>query len=91
MGTKPVGFTYLGRFVGHDLTFDKTTVMLGEDVSPEQLVQARSPSLDLDSLYGAGPQDPESAKFYSDDRHLKMGRTDAIGDIAAMDGSDCRE
>ena len=51
----PAGFTYLGQFIDHDLTFDKTTVMLGSNVTPAQLVQARSPSLDLDSLYGAGP------------------------------------
>src|SRR4051794_37599492 len=51
----PSGFTYLGQFLDHDLTFDKTDVMLGVNVSPAQLLQARSPSLDLDSLYGAGP------------------------------------
>ena len=51
----PAGFTYLGQFVDHDLTFDKTNVMLGTNVTPAQLLQARSPSLDLDSLYGAGP------------------------------------
>ena len=51
----PAGFTYLGQFVDHDLTFDKTNVMLGENVSPAELLQGRSPSLDLDSLYGAGP------------------------------------
>jgi len=84
----PAGFTYLGQFVDHDLTFDKTTVMLGENVSPAQLLQARSPSLDLDSLYGAGPADPESAKFYSDDRHLKMGKTLAEAGIPAHDGFD---
>ena len=33
----PAGFTYLGQFVDHDLTFDKTNVMLGENVSPAQL------------------------------------------------------
>jgi hypothetical protein len=72
----PAGFTYLGQFIDHDLTFDKTTVMLGTNVTPAQLVQARSPSLDLDSLYGAGPQDPESQKFYeADGLHLKMGKT----------------
>jgi hypothetical protein len=59
----PAGFTYLGQFIEHDLTFDKTNVMLGQHVSPAQLMQARSPSLDLDSLYGAGPTDPGSAKF----------------------------
>ena len=72
----PAGFTYLGQFIDHDLTFDKTDVMLGANVTPAQLLQARSPSLDLDSLYGAGPQDPGSAKFYeADGLHLKMGKT----------------
>jgi hypothetical protein len=78
----PAGFTYLGQFIDHDLTFDKTSVMLGAFVTPAQLVQARSPSLDLDSLYGAGPQDPGSAQFYeADGLHLKMGDTvAAFGD-----------
>jgi hypothetical protein len=84
----PAGFTYLGQFIDHDLTFDKTEVMLGERVSPAEMLQARSPSLDLDSLYGAGPDDPESEKFYRDDRHLKMGRTVAVGPDAAKDGFD---
>jgi len=85
----PAGFTYLGQFVDHDLTFDKTTVMLGEHVSPAQLLQARSPSLDLDSLYGGGPTDPESAKFYeADGLHLKMGKTAAFEGLPAKDGFD---
>jgi hypothetical protein len=38
------------------------------------LLQSRSPSLDLDSLYGNGPADPGSAKFYNNDGiHLKEG------------------
>jgi hypothetical protein len=85
----PAGFTYLGQFIDHDMTFDKTNVMLGANVSPAQLLQGRSPSLDLDSLYGAGPQDPESAKFYeADGLHLKMGKTKAAGGIPAKDGFD---
>src|SRR5919198_4565323 len=47
VGRMAAGFTYLGQFIDHDLTFDTTAVMLGEDVTPAQLVQARSPSLDL--------------------------------------------
>jgi hypothetical protein len=75
-GSLPAGFTYLGQFIDHDLTFDKSTVMLGDHISPAQMIQARSPSLDLDSLYGAGPQEPASAHFYeADGLHLKMGRT----------------
>ncbi|HSD81980.1 MAG TPA: hypothetical protein VLB47_15025, partial [Solirubrobacteraceae bacterium] len=85
----PAGFTYLGQFIDHDLTFDKTNVMLGTNVSATQLLQARSPSLDLDSLYGAGPQDPASATFYdADGIHLRMGRTAAAEGIAAKDGFD---
>jgi hypothetical protein len=85
----PSGFTYLGQFTDHDLTFDKTSVMLGEHVSPTQLLQARSPSLDLDSLYGAGPMDPGSAKFYEADAiHLKMGKTLAAEGLTAKQGFD---
>ena len=85
----PAGFTYLGQFVDHDLTFDKTNVTLGTNVSPTQLLQGRSPSLDLDSLYGAGPQDPASAKFYeADGLHLKLGKTVVAGADAARDGFD---
>ncbi len=87
-GRIPAGYTYLGQFVDHDLTFDKTEVALGERVTPAQLVQARSPSLDLDSLYGVGPQDPVSARFYEDDTHLKMGKTVAIGPDEAREGFD---
>jgi hypothetical protein len=85
----PAGFTYLGQFTDHDLTFDKTNVMLRDHVSPAQLLQARSPSLDLDSLYGAGPGDPESAKFYeSDGLHLKMGKTASADGIEGKEGFD---
>jgi hypothetical protein len=85
----PAGYTYLGQFIDHDLTFDKTDVMFGGNISPAQLLQARSPSLDLDSLYGAGAQDPGSAKFYeSDGLHLKMGKTVAADGIPAKDGFD---
>jgi hypothetical protein len=85
----PAGFTYLGQFIDHDLTFDKTSVMLGQNVSPAQLLQARSPSLDLDSLYGAGPADPGSANFYAPDGlHLKMGKTAAAEGRPAKEGFD---
>jgi hypothetical protein len=64
-------------------------VMLGAQIPPSQLLQGRSPSLDLDSLYGAGPQDSGSAKFYAaDGLHLKMGKTAAIDGIPAKEGFD---
>ena len=43
-GPIPAGYTYLGQFVDHDLTFDRTQVTLGQHVSPADLLQARSPT-----------------------------------------------
>ena len=44
----------MGQFFDHDMTFD-TTSRLGITTAPEQTVNARTPSLDLDSVYGNGP------------------------------------
>jgi hypothetical protein len=52
----PAGYTYLGQFVDHDITFDPTSA-LGRDNDPQALVNFRTPRYDLDSLYGSGPQD----------------------------------
>jgi len=86
-GEIPAGFTYLGQFVDHDLTMDKTQAALGSDVTVDELIQGRSPALDLDSLYGRGPAD--DPQFYTDGLHLKMGRTAALEDfLPAFDGHD---
>lgn len=75
----PAGFTYLGQFVGHDLTLDATAVALGEDVTVDELVDGRSPALDLDSLYGRGPRHPRDRRFYAADGiRLKTGTTASI-------------
>ena len=72
----PAGFTYLGQLIDHDLTLDKTAKALGSDVTVDELVQGRSPALDLDCLYGRGPVG-EDLKFYADGIRLKVGRTAA--------------
>ncbi|GLF96372.1 peroxidase family protein [Streptomyces yaizuensis] len=71
----PAGFTYLGQFVDHDLTLDATRVGLGEPVPVEDLLQGRSPALDLDCLYGLGPGHPTSGRFYEADGRLRTGDT----------------
>jgi hypothetical protein len=76
--TVPAGFTYLGQFVDHDLTMDRTEAQLGEDVNLDELLQGRSPALDLDSVYGRGPTDRDDRVFYERDGvQLKVGRTSA--------------
>jgi Animal haem peroxidase len=49
----PAGFTYLGQFIDHDITFDPTS-KLDRDVDPRAVVNFRTPRLDLDSVYGSG-------------------------------------
>jgi hypothetical protein len=82
----PAGYTYLGQFVDHDLTMDKTVTVLGSDLTVDELIQGRSPSLDLDSLYGRGPA--EQPELFSDGIHLKVGRTAVAGDLPELDGFD---
>jgi hypothetical protein len=52
----PAGFTYLGQFIDHDLTYDPTS-QLQRLNDPLALADFRSPRLDLDCLYGSGPAD----------------------------------
>jgi hypothetical protein len=48
------GFTFLGQFLDHDLTFDPTS-SLERQQDPEALANFRTPVLELDSVYGSGP------------------------------------
>lgn len=46
-----VGFTFLGQFIDHDLTFDPMPIKCDQTASPN----LRSRFFDLDSVYGRGP------------------------------------
>jgi len=50
----PAGYTYFGQFVDHDITFDPTPLN-GIRLDPGAMTDFRTPALDLDSVYGAGP------------------------------------
>jgi hypothetical protein len=53
------GTTFMGQFLDHDMTFDLTS-RLGTPTEPLASPNARTPALDLDSVYGGGPlADPE--------------------------------
>jgi hypothetical protein len=49
------GFTFLGQFIDHDLTFDPTS-SLERQQDPETIANFRTPTLGLDNLYGSGPK-----------------------------------
>jgi hypothetical protein len=48
------GFTFLGQFIDHDMTFDPTS-SLARQQDPEAIRNFRIPALDLDNVYGGGP------------------------------------
>jgi len=60
----PAGFTYLGQFIDHDITFDPASKLQREN-DPNALHDFRTPRFDLDSLYGRGPDD--TPYFYQTD------------------------
>ena len=50
----PAGFTYLGQFVDHDITLDLTSFG-DKEADPDAVENFRTPALDLDNVYGLGP------------------------------------
>jgi len=51
----PAGYTFLGQFIDHDITLD-TISSLNERIQDSELSNARTPDLDLDCVYGGGPE-----------------------------------
>jgi len=66
----PAGYTYLGQFIDHDITFDPISSLQRQN-DPEALLDFRTPRFDLDNLYGRGPDD--QPYLYSDGIHLQLG------------------
>jgi hypothetical protein len=49
----PAGFTFLGQFIDHDLTFDPTS-SLERQSDPESIENFRTPAFELDNVYASG-------------------------------------
>jgi hypothetical protein len=52
--SQTAGTTFFGQFLDHDIIFDASS-RLARPTNPEQARNFRTPALDLDSVYGAGP------------------------------------
>src|SRR6516162_6643537 len=76
----PALYTYLGQFIDHDLTFDPASSLQKQD-DPDALTDFRTPALDLDNVYGRGPDDQpymyESSKSFFLGTVPLTGRGDA--------------
>src|SRR5215212_5452529 len=56
------GFTFVGQFVDHDITFD-TTLLSDQQADPYATTNFRTPRYDLDAIYGQGPN--ANPQFYN--------------------------
>ncbi len=65
----PLGMVFFGQFIDHDITFDTSTSFSSIN-NPNEIENSRSAELDLDSVFGGGPEDdpflyrPRSEGFY---------------------------
>jgi hypothetical protein len=86
----PAGYTYLGQFIDHDITFDPTSKLQRVN-DPDALRNFRTPRLDLDSLYGSGPSD-EPFLYDADGLKLRTGQTAACEpDLPRVDLTDAEK
>ena len=86
----PAGYTYLGQFLNHDLTFDPVSNLWVPN-DPRQLEDFRTPRLDLDAVYGSGPRDmpylydqraePGGALLLIGDSRAEFGESFAVEDL----------
>ena len=79
------GYTYLGQFIDHDLTFDPASSLVRAD-DPDALTDFRTPRLDLDCVYGRGPDD-QPYLFEPDGVRMRLGDpvSGSPGDPGARD------
>ena len=69
----PSGYTYLGQFVDHDITFDPVSG-LDRKNDPDALHTFRTPRFDLDCVYGRGREDSPYLYDQDDPVSLLVGR-----------------
>ncbi len=66
----PAGYTFLGQFIDHDVTFEATSY-IDRLNDAAKLPNMRTPAFDLDSVYGAGPDDEIDKDCFS--KHPEHG------------------
>lgn len=52
----PAGLIFFGQFVDHDITLDASTTFDSVVDNPGEIANVRTPTLDLDCIYGLGPE-----------------------------------
>jgi hypothetical protein len=76
----PAGWAFFGQFIAHDITHDRRPLQAAEDVGTLQ--NFRSPRLDLECIYGAGPVGQPYLYDFHDADKLLIGRSrSTTGDL----------
>lgn len=80
-GHADAGMTFFGQFVDHDITLDAQSA-IGTRIDPRSIRNIRTPALDLDCVYGDGPE--ASPHLYSEKHEgfLLFGRDENHRDLA---------
>lgn len=78
----PALYTYLGQFIDHDITFDPASSLQKQN-DPDALTDFRTPALDLDNVYGRGPDD--QPYLYDGGRKFLLGANIGGGGPGARD------
>ena len=82
----PAGYTYFGQFVDHDITFDPTSSLQRQN-DPNKLHNFRTPRLDLDCIYGEGPDDEPFMYDTNRGGMMLIGKVQRDVDGNPVDGS----
>lgn len=82
-GPADAGLTFFAQFVDHDITHDATSA-IGTKIDPRSIRNVRTPGLDLDCVYGDGPDATPHLYFPNPDNkgRLLFGRKDNPNDLA---------
>ena len=79
----PAGMPFFGQFIDHEITFDPTSSLERRN-DPQALRNFRTPALDLDSLYGSGP---EVSPYLYDGRDADRAKL-LTGPVESVDPAD---
>lgn len=71
-GPAAAGLTFFGQFVDHDVTLDVSSEF-GKVIAPELVRNIRTPALDLDCVYGFGPEGSPLLYSGKHEGYLYMG------------------
>lgn len=77
----PAGFTFLGQFIDHDMTLDRTPIP-SQQTDPNALTNFDTPLFDLGSIYGRGPTlDPQLYEPNQSGRLLVVKNAGGVDDL----------